>query len=140
MNEELILVPVSKEDISRERREDILTLSRETTELCELSHEINLLIAESTPILLDIEKNTEEALQNIETANKNVEKAFVLNHKSNTKKIIIIGLVTTVGLASGGSLGALAGTYLLGKALIGGAIGMASLGSIFGTSSILLTK
>lgn len=137
---EFIRVPVSKEELSRERREEILTLSRETTELCELSNEINLLIAESTPILLDIEKNTEEALQSIETANKNVVKAVELNSKSNKKKIIIIGLLTTVGLASGGSLGALAGTYLLGKAVIGGAIGMASLGTLFGTSSVLFTK
>ena len=137
---EFIRVPVSKKDLAKERREEILTLSRETTELCELSNEINLLIAESTPILLDIEKNTEEALQSIETANKNVVKAVELNSKSNKKKIIIIGLLTTVGLASGGSLGALAGTYLLGKAVIGGAIGMASLGTLFGTSSVLLTK
>ena len=137
---EFIRVPVSKEELSRERREEILTLSRETTELCELSNEINLLIAESTPILLDIEKNTEEALQSIETANKNVVKAVELNRKSDKKKIIIIGLLTTVGLASGGSLGALAGTYLLGKAVIGGAIGMASLGTLFGTSSVLFTK
>lgn len=137
---EFIRVPVSKKDLAKERREEILTLSRETTELCELSNEINLLIAESTPILLDIEKNTEEALQSIETANKNVVKAVELNSKSNKKKIIIIGLLTTVGLASGGSLGALAGTYLLGKAVIGGAIGMASLGTLFGTSSVLFTK
>ena len=137
---EFIRVPVSKEELSRERRGEILTLSRETTELCELSNEINLLIAESTPILLDIEKNTEEALQSIETANKNVVKAVELNSKSNKKKIIIIGLLTTVGLASGGSLGALAGTYLLGKAVIGGAIGMASLGTLFGTSSVLFIK
>ena len=137
---EFIRVPVSKKDLAKERHEEILTLSRETTELCELSNEINLLIAESTPILLDIEKNTEEALQSIETANKNVVKAVELNRKSDKKKIIIIGLLTTVGLASGGSLGALAGTYLSGKAVIGGAIGMASLGTLFGTSSVLLTK
>ena len=137
---EFVQIPVSKEDINRERREDIIQLARDTAELCELSHDINELIGEATPMLLDVERQTESALEDVCKAKDNVIEAQVTQSSGNTKKIIIIGLLTSVGIASGGSLGAIAGTYLVGKALIGGVIGMASLGSVFGTSSILLTK
>ena len=131
---------LTKEEIRQERRAEILQLARDTAELCELSNEINTLIGESTPILLDIEKDTEVALENVQRGSKNVTKAVEIKQAATTKKIIIIGALTTIGLASGGGLGAIAGTYLVGKALIGGIIGMASLGSVFGTSSILITK
>ncbi len=137
---EFVQIPVSKEEINRERREDIIQLARETAELCELSHDINELIGEATPMLLEIEKDTEVALENVCQAKDNVINAQISQSSSNKKKIIIVGLITTIGIASGGSLGAIAGTYLVGKAIVGGIIGMASLGSVFGTSSILLTK
>ena len=127
---EFVQIPVSKEEINRERREDIIQLARETAELCELSHDINELIGEATPMLLEIEKDTEVALENVCQAKDNVINAQISQSSSN-KKIIIVGLITTIGIASGGSLGAIAGTYLVGKAIVGGIIGMASLGSVF---------
>lgn len=137
---EFVQIPVSKEEINRERREEIIQLAQDTAELCELSHDINELIGEATPMLIDIERDTEQALEDVCKGKENVINAEITHSSGNTKKIIIIGLLTSVGIASGGSLGAIAGTYLVGKALIGSVIGMASLGSVFGTSSIFFTR
>ena len=137
---EFVQIPVSKEEIKRERREEIIQLARDTAELCELSHDINELIGEATPMLINVEQDTEQALEDVCKGKENVITAYISQSSAHTKKIIIIGLLTSVGIAGGGSLGAIAGTYLVGKALIGSVIGMASLGSVFGTSSIFFTR
>ena len=137
---EFVQIPVSKEEIKRERREEIIQLARDTAELRELSHDINELIGEATPMLINIEQETEQALDDVCKGKENVINAEITQSSGHTKKIIIIGLLTSVGIAGGGSLGAIAGTYLVGKAFIGSVIGMASLGSVFGTSSIFFTR
>ena len=83
---EFVQIPVSKEEINRERREEIIQLARDTAELCELSHDINELIGEATPMLLEIEQGTEVALENVCQAKDNVINAQISQSSSNKKK------------------------------------------------------
>ena len=136
----IVLETTTYEDIRREEREEFEFISREAKGLCELSKEINSLIEDSRPVLLDIEKNTELSLDRVERGCQNIIETVALHKKKSTKSIIIVGLITTLGLASGGSLGALAGSLLVGKAVIGGLFGMFSLGTLFGGTSIILTN
>ena len=121
-------------NLEKSKQQELMYLANESREIKELCADISNLIQEQHVEYHEIDDTLEETYAAILDTSKNLDKTSKLVKKNNLLKAAAVVGLGVMGTVSGGLLGG----YILGHALIGGAIGL--FGGTGIVSSALLLK
>lgn len=92
--------------IIRERNQDMQQIEKDIGLIAEIQRDLAMLVYSQGENLEIAEENVETATINVKEANENLQSAATIQKKTN--KLFVGGLLTSVGVAAGGGLIALA--------------------------------